>query len=97
MPLTGPSTIRLLGRDLELMGLEDMALFGEEIHSFGFPGDHGSGMQGSQSFLKIFFSCTMWRGPCSPISVSGVKPAPPAVEVQSLNHWTAREVPITAF
>ena len=39
----------------------------------------------------------MWRDPCSPISVSGVKPVPPAVEVQSLNHWTAREVPITAF
>ena len=97
MPLTGPSTILLLGRDLELMGLEDMALFGEETQSFGFPGDHGSGMQGSQPFLKKFFSCTMWRDPCSPISVLGVKPAPPAVEMQSLNHWTAREVPITAF
>ena len=23
----------------------------------------------------------------------GIKPAPPAFEVQSLNHWTAREVP----
>ena len=23
----------------------------------------------------------------------GIKPAPPAVEVQSLNRWTAREVP----
>ena len=23
----------------------------------------------------------------------GIKPVPPAVEVQSLNNWTAREVP----
>ena len=23
----------------------------------------------------------------------GIKPAPPAVEMQSLNHWTTREVP----
>ena len=25
---------------------------------------------------------------------TGIKPVPPAVEVWSLNHWTAREVPI---
>ena len=25
----------------------------------------------------------------------GIEPVPPAVEVQSLNHWTAREVPPT--
>ena len=24
----------------------------------------------------------------------GVKPVPPALETQSLNHWTAREVPV---
>ena len=24
----------------------------------------------------------------------GIKPEPPAVEMQSLNHWTAREVPV---
>ena len=24
----------------------------------------------------------------------GIKPAPPAVEAWTLNHWTAREVPI---
>ena len=23
----------------------------------------------------------------------GIKPVPPAVEAQSLNHWTSREVP----
>ena len=27
----------------------------------------------------------------------GIEPAPPAVEAQSLNHWTAREVPIHFF
>ena len=25
----------------------------------------------------------------------GIEPAPPAVEAQSPNHWTAREVPIS--
>ena len=24
----------------------------------------------------------------------GIKPMPPSVDAQSLNHWTAREVPI---
>ena len=28
---------------------------------------------------------------------SGTEPAPAAVEVQSLNHWTVREVPLKAF
>ena len=27
----------------------------------------------------------------------GIKPMPPAVEVQSLNHWTSREVPLLWF
>ena len=27
----------------------------------------------------------------------GIKPGPPAVEAQSLNHWTAREVPIVGI
>ena len=27
----------------------------------------------------------------------GIKPVPPAVEVQSLNHWTTREVPENVF
>ena len=26
-----------------------------------------------------------------------IKPAPPALEAQSLNHWTTREVPITSI
>ena len=25
----------------------------------------------------------------------GIKPVPPALEAQSLNHWTAREVPLS--
>ena len=27
------------------------------------------------------------------VSRPGIEPSPPALEVQSLNHWTAREVP----
>ena len=27
----------------------------------------------------------------------GIEPAPPAVEVWSLNHWTARDVPVYRF
>ena len=27
----------------------------------------------------------------------GIEPAPPALEVWSLNHWTAREVPAIIF
>ena len=27
----------------------------------------------------------------------GIEPVPPAVEARSLNHWTAREVPIGLF
>ena len=27
----------------------------------------------------------------------GIKPVPPAVEAQSLNHWTSREVPIFVY
>ena len=27
----------------------------------------------------------------------GINPVPPALEARSLNHWTAREVPMVAF
>ena len=27
----------------------------------------------------------------------GIEPTPPVLEVQSLNHWTAREVPMPTF
>ena len=29
--------------------------------------------------------------------LTGMEPMPPALEGQSLNHWTAREVPGTSF
>ena len=32
----------------------------------------------------------MW----DPSSLLGIEPSPPALEAQSLNHWTAREVPV---
>ena len=28
------------------------------------------------------------------VLVPGIEPTPPALEAQSLNHWTAREVPL---
>ena len=28
------------------------------------------------------------------VPLPGIEPTPPAVEAQSLNHWTAREVPV---
>ena len=28
---------------------------------------------------------------------TGIKPVPPVLEAQSLNHWTAREVPVILF
>ena len=31
------------------------------------------------------------------VSQPGIEPVPPAVEVWSLNHWTAREVPCFSF
>ena len=44
-----------------------------------------------------FFNYFFW--PCHVacgilVSQPGVEPMPPAVEVQSLNHWTAREGPV---
>ena len=37
----------------------------------------------------IFWPCGMWDFSPPP----GTEPAPPALEVQSLNHWKARKVP----
>lgn len=36
----------------------------------------------------FFFGCTTWHVP-----QPGIKPLPPAVEAQSVNHWAPREVP----
>ena len=40
-------------------------------------------------FLAIPHSCGIL------VPQPGIEPVPPAVEVHSLNHWTAREVPKT--
>ena len=37
----------------------------------------------------IFFCCVMWELVPQP----GIEPKPPALGVQSLSHWTTREVP----
>jgi len=43
----------------------------------------------SQRKKKLFRLCCVACGIFVP--QSGVRPGPPAVEVQSLNHWTARD------
>ena len=48
------------------------------------------------SFYKIFIIFCLHHAACGFfIAWPGIEPVPPAVEVQSLNHWTAREVPCT--
>ena len=41
-------------------------------------------------FIYLFFGHAAGR---MPVSQPGVKPLPPAVEVKSPKHWTAREFP----
>ena len=41
----------------------------------------------------FFFCHTPWHAGSQP----EIKPMPPAVKVQSLNHWTTRVVPISSF
>ena len=48
-------------------------------------------------FCPLLFVCLFW--PCHVacgilVPRPGMEPIPPAVEVRSLNHWTAREVPV---
>ena len=45
-------------------------------------------------FFLIFWSCSLACRILVP--QPGIKPVPPAVEMQHLNHWTAREVPMQA-
>ena len=40
----------------------------------------------------MFWSCSAVCGILVPLP--GVSPLPPALEAQSLNHWTSREVPL---
>ena len=41
----------------------------------------------------FFFLMAAPRGLRDLSSLRGIKPAPPALEAWSLNHWTAKEVP----
>ena len=46
------------------------------------------------------FSCSMWTLRCGMwdlVPWPGIKSVPPALEAQSLSHWTTREGPILAF
>ena len=52
----------------------------------------------SSSFLVCVFFFFFFFWLCGIlVPRPGIEPAPPAVEVQSLNHWTAREVPVCVF
>ena len=42
------------------------------------------------SLSLFFFGCASWR---TLVPQPGIEPEPLAVKVQSLNHWTPREVP----
>ena len=47
-------------------------------------------------FIYFFFLFSFW--PCRIlVPCPGIQPPSPAVDVQSLNHWTAREVPSPIF
>ena len=43
--------------------------------------------------LKGYFNCSMWDLVPGP----GIKPRPPALGAQRLNHWATREVPVCLF
>ena len=45
-------------------------------------------LQSSLQHVHSYYSCTMWDLVPRP----GIKPAPPALGVCSLNHWAPREV-----
>ena len=51
--------------------------------------------------LKFFFlTFTLWpchSACCTLVPQPGIEPLSPALEVQSLNHWTSREVPLFLF
>ena len=49
------------------------------------------------SFYWLFFFCCLTLAWGILVPQSGISPVPPAVEVQSLNHWTTREVPNVSF
>ena len=45
-------------------------------------------------FFKFFFTFWLhWEARGILVPPQGIEPARPALEVQSLNHWNAREVP----
>ena len=43
----------------------------------------------------LFFDHTMWH--VELVSPRGIRPMPPALEAQSLNHWTTRDIPNIFF
>ena len=48
------------------------------------------------TYLSVFFGGWAWQAACGIFSSQpGIKPVPPELEVQSLNHWIATEVPIS--
>ena len=65
-------------------------------HTFFSPLPHQVGRETSWSFMTLilFFSFWPYCALCGIlVPQPGIKPAPPALEAWSLNHWTTREVP----
>ena len=62
---------------------------------------HASSGPSSLQFFAFAFSFSIFlvtqRSMLGPISRSEVEPVPPALEAQSLNHWTTGEVPVFCF
>ena len=53
-------------------------------------------MFSSRSFMVSFFFCHVTCGILS-LHLGIIEPVLPALEAQSLNHWTAREVPVSCL
>lgn len=45
-------------------------------------------------FLNFIFGSTAWQ---AELPRSGIKPGPPAVQAQNLNHWTTSEAPKNTY
>ena len=77
-------------------------IYSTVVNSIGFNSSKSVSPSLSLS-VQSFFSCSpphlcfpqlsFFNFLAMPCSRPGIKPTPPAVEVQSLNHWTTREVP----
>ena len=75
-------------------------LYGQKTYVFHFLGIPKSGVAGSYVItIFVVVVCLFW--PCHAacrilVSWPGIKPTQPALGAESLNNWTAREVPVNS-